>query len=467
MKNNNSINSISRRTFLKSAGAFPILKYTPLLCSGLLGSTIATSASAADCNQQQSLVCVFLLGGADSFNFVVPGISGSSAYNDYATTRGSMAVAGENLLTSSDASQGTFGFNNRLPGLHDLYQNERLAVISNVGNLIRPTSKADFNASTSLPQSLFAHDAQQKLWQTGSGSLADSFGWGGSIAQRITECNSSSNVATSISAAGSNNWLNNLQENYITLNPNANIEQMVGLRDSSSTKATLEALLNASKAEQEAPFKQQVAHAITRANDTANSLSDAISDHPVDDFNPNGGLQQQLHLVARMISAREQLNMGKQVFFVGLGGWDTHSNQNERLVPLMTELNTALTSFQAAIDGMGKADSVTTFTASDFGRTLTSNGDGTDHGWGGHSLVMGGAVKGGQVYGSFPSFASVSNPDDAGDDENFAGRIIPTTSVAQYGATLADWMGVTPTEQETMLPNLANFNQKNLGFMKS
>ena len=457
MKNSKSI---SRRSFLKQAGVLPFLKYAPLLSGSLLAST---SALAADCTTQQSLVCVFLLGGADSFNFVVPG---GNAYNDYANTRGAMAVASEDLLPITDAVQGAFGFNSRLPGLHELYQNERLAIISNVGNLIRPTTKADYNASTQLPQSLFAHDAQQKLWQTGSGNLADAFGWGGSIAQQIAECNSGSNVATSISAGGSNDWLNNLQQNYISLNPNANIAQMVGLNPSSSTRETLQALLNESKAEQGSPFKQQVANAITRADETANSLSVAISEHPVDDFIPTGRLQQQLHLVARMISAREQLNMGKQVFFVGLGGWDTHSNQNVRMIPLLDELNTALTNFQASIDAMGKANSVTTFTASDFGRTLTSNGDGTDHGWGGHSLVMGGAVQGGQIYGSFPSFVSQNNPDDAGDENNFAGRIIPTTSVAQFGATLADWMGGSAAEQEIMLPNLANFSVKNLGFMR-
>lgn len=449
----------SRRTFLKGVGAVPFLKYTPLLSSPLLASSIA---NAADCGQTQSLVCVFLLGGADSFNFVVPG---GNAYNDYASTRGSLAVASQDLLSANDAEQGAFGFNNRLPGLHSLYADNRLAVISNVGNLIRPTTKADFNASTSLPQSLFAHDAQQKLWQTGSGNLADAFGWGGSIAQGISACNTSSQAASSISVAGSNIWLNNIQENYVSLNPNANIERMQGLSASSSTQATLEALLSASKTEQGSPFKQQVAHAISRANDTANNLSEAVADHPVADFSPSGRLEQQLHLVARLISAREQLNMGKQVFFVGLGGWDTHSNQNERMVPLLTELNSALSNFQASIDNMNKANSVTTFTASDFGRTLTSNGDGTDHGWGGHSFVMGGAVKGGKIYGEFPNFASQNNPDDAGDNDNFAGRIIPKTSVTQFGATLANWMGLTAAEQQLILPNLTNFNLKNLGFM--
>ncbi len=464
MKNNN----ISRRAFLKHAGASVLtannLKYTPLVSGTFLGSSLVSSVSAAECDLPQSLVCVFLLGGADSFNFIVPT---DDRYNQYATTRGAMAVARSNLLASTDAVQGEFGFNNRLPGLHDLYENNRLAIVSNVGNLIRPTTKADFNRATALPQSLFAHDAQQKLWQTGSGNLSDAFGWGGSIAEHIANCNNRSNIATSISINGSNSWLNNLQQNYIQLNANANIQRMTGYRASSRTQATLEALVAASKAEQAAPFKQQLAHAITRANDTANNLFEAIHDHPLSSFSPTGDLQRQLHLVARMISAREQLNMGKQIFFVGFGGWDTHSNQNVRMIPLMTQLNSALSNFQAAIDDMGKADSVTTFTASDFGRTLTTNGDGTDHGWGGHSLVMGNRVQGGQIYGALPSFASQNNPDDAGDDENFAGRIIPTSSVAQFGATLADWMGVSAAEQQAMLPNLANFNQKNLGFMKT
>lgn len=454
----NKINQ-SRRSFLKSASAIPFLKYSPLLAAA---GAISGSAQAA--TNPKSLVCVFLLGGADTFSFVVPG---GSHYNDYLATRGSLAVQSDQLLSSTDAAYGSFGFNNLLPGLHDLYENDKLAVINNVGNLIRPTSQADFLASNSLPQSLFAHDAQQKLWQTGSGNLADSLGWGGSIAQQIAVNNDESSVATSISVAGSNTWLSNLQESYINLNPNASIKRMRGNLSSNSTSTVLETLLNQSKNKTGSQFEQQMAEGIFRADSTINGLADALTDHPVSDMSSVGDLQSQLHLVARMISAREQLNMGRQVFFVGLGGWDTHSNQNVRLTPLLTELNEALTSFQTTIDSMGKTDSVTTFTASDFGRTLTSNGDGTDHGWGGHAFVMGGGVNGGKIYGDFPSFKSSNNLDDAGDDNNFAGRIIPKIAVAQYGATLAGWMGVSDTERDAMLPNLANFSEKDLGFMKS
>lgn len=432
----------------------PFLKYSPLLSS---------SAAFANSNDQKSLVCVFLLGGADSFNFVVPG---GIKYDEYLATRGSLAVPRDQLLASVDNAQGPFGFNSLLPGLHNLYENNQLAIISNVGNLIKPTSQQDFAASTALPQSLFAHDAQQKLWQTGSGNLAQSLGWGGSIAAQIANCNALSNISTSISIAGSNTWLTNLQESYINLSPNAPIAQMRGHNPASNIQQTLETLLIDAKENADSPFGQQMAHGITRAKRTADNLAGAINNHPVSNMPTSNRLGRQLHLVARMISAREQLNMGRQVFFVGIDGWDTHTNQNVRLVPLLTELNAALSDFQSAINAMGKTDSVTTFTASDFGRTLTSNGDGTDHGWGGHAFIMGGSVKGGQIYGDLPSFTSTNNPDDAGgSNNNFAGRIIPKISVAQYGATLASWMGVTDFERDIMLPNLSNFAEKNLGFM--
>ncbi len=376
-----------------------------------------------------------------------------------------MAVSDNNLLTANDTLAGEIGFNNMLPGLHELYQSDQLAMVSNVGNLVQPTSKAQYAASQALPQDLFAHNSQQKLWPTGSGDLAVSVGWGGSIAEHIADCNNTSNISTAISVAGSNPWLSNLQESYVSLSPNADIQRLRGYADNSSTVSTLEQILANTAANSSSPFEKEMAVTIERSRETANNLYAALQDHTVDDMSPNSGLELQLHLVARLISAREQLGMGKQIFFVGLGGWDTHSGQNQRMVPLLSELDTALSSFQAAISNMNKANSVTTFTASDFGRTLTTNGDGTDHGWGGHALVMGGAVRGGKVYGSFPSFASIDNPDDAGDDENFAGRIIPKISVAQYSATLANWMGVSSAQQHAMLPNLKNFSIKNLGFM--
>ena len=185
-------------------------------------------------------------------------------------------------------------------------------------------------------------------------------------------------------------------------------------------------------------------------------------------FDPRNKLAAQLHYVAQLISAREELGMQQQVFFVRMGGWDTHSDQAARLPGLLSELNDAIGAFQDTIDGMRKSETVTSFTSSDFGRTLTSNGDGTDHGWGGHAFVFGGAVSGGQVFGDLPNYGSTNNPDDAGDrDGQFAGRMIPTTSVAQYGATIARWMDVPESEMTTLFPDLNNFAVQDLGFMRT
>ena len=179
--------------------------------------------------------------------------------------------------------------------------------------------------------------------------------------------------------------------------------------------------------------------------------------------NPANRLETQLHLVARLIAARESLGLSRQMFFVRMGGWDTHSNQNERFPVLLNELEGALAPFTRALDALGLGDSVTTFTASDFGRTLTSNGNGTDHGWGGHAFAFGGAVQGGNLYGSMPDFSMNNNPDEASDGNGFAGRLIPTLSVNQYGATLARWMGVEDAALDGVFPGLANFAQRDLG----
>lgn len=458
----NNSKKLSRRSFIQHASALPFMKYASAVTgSALLGS----HASAADCiaGQPKSLVCIFLLGGADSFNFVIPG---GNQYDQYAATRRELAIPSGQLLSANDTQRGEFSFNRELPNLHSLYGNNKLSVVANVGTLTRPTTASDFTTSTALPQSLFAHNAQQKLWQTGSGNLADAFGWGGSIAQQLANCNRAAAVDSAISVNGSNTWLNNRQNNYVTLSANATVDLMQGHVSSSRTRGVLETLL-AQEQTQGSPIESAVASGISRAVTTTEGLRGALAANPLIDFSPQGRFEQQLHLVARLISAREQLNMGRQVFFVGLGGWDTHSNQLERFSPLLGELDSGLGKFQAAIEDLNKSNSVTTFTASDFGRSLTSNGDGTDHGWGGHAFVLGGAVDGGKLVGEFPSFANVDNPDDAGNRNQFAGRIIPKISVSQYGATLGSWMGLSDTELDLVMPNLSNFGTKNLGFMKS
>lgn len=458
----------SRRRLLKSVAALP------LMGSGITMTAAPRIAQAATCSPK-SLVCIFLAGGADSFNIFVPG---GSAYNEYRTTRNELAVDGDDLISVNDAAQGSFGFNQATDSLARLYQEGRLAVVSNTGPLIRPTSKSDYLNATSLPQSLFAHNTQQKLWQTGAGQVtgSSSFGWGGAICDHAALCNGNIAVAPGFSTAGSNDWQNAANSDYISLNAALTVEQMLGHANVSdwippvrqdrmrNVYATMAQLGSNSSSR----FQQELSGTFSRATVATDALHNALRNNPLPQMTYNGKnkLATQLHMVARLIASRNDLQQQQQVFFVLMGGWDTHSNQLERLPSLYADLNEAVNAFQNTIDGLGLADSVTSFTASDFGRTLTSNGNGTDHGWGGHNFVFGNAVSGGRIYGQMPSYAKTDNPDDAGNnDASFAGRIIPTTSVHQYGATLSTWMGMDEEDMVSIFPDLANFTTRNLGFM--
>jgi len=355
-----------------------------------------------------------------------------------------------------------------------------LKTCSNVGPLLGPTVQADVSNLALLPESLYAHNTQQKLWQNAAGSIsgAGAFGWGGSIGVQLAECNPTAQVPGLMSAAGANTWQTSKDGNYIALSPNADIQRMFGLDPSVATwipeasrlatSSRLQKMLELANTQDQSLLLKEAGSVLSRSKSVAQQLEQTFEDFTQMDWQPDrtNALERQLHLVARLIEARESLGMERQLFFVRMGGWDTHNNQNERLPLLMGELNSAVGNFNTAMSAMNLNDSVTTFTATDFGRTLTSNGNGTDHGWGGHNFVFGGAVQGGQVIGAMPSYAQVGNPDDAIDDRgNFAGRIIPTQSVGQYGATLARWMGVPEEALTSMFPDLSKFAVQDLSFM--
>lgn len=473
----------SRRHFLKRTIALPAA-YTASRVGGVsmasmaLGAAAPGFASAAECGDSKSLVCLFLAGGADSFNMFVP--VDNNSYSEYRTTRNDLAVAEEDLLEVSDSAQGAFGFHALLPAFQQMYSEGDLAVLSNVGPLLGPTVQADVGNLALLPESLFAHNTQQKLWQNAAGSISGSgaFGWGGAMGVQLAECNAAAKVPGVMSATGANTWQTSKDGSYIALSPNADIERMYGFdpgiatwipeASRQATSMRLQQLLDRASAQGQPLLVREAAETLSRSKDVSQQLEETFENFTQMDWQPDAAnkLERQLHLVTRLIEARESLNMERQIFFVRMGGWDTHSNQNERLPLLMTELNSAVSSFRNALSILNLNDSVTTFTASDFGRTLTSNGNGTDHGWGGHNFVFGGAVSGGRVVGDLPSYAKQGNPDDAVDSNGeFAGRIIPTQSVGQYGATLARWMGVPEQSLPAMFPDLAQFQKQDLGFM--
>ncbi len=478
----------SRRQFLRKSLALPAA-YTAsrvggvsmlnMAAAGLTGGLASNAAMAADCSGgAKSMVCLFLFGGADSFNMFVP--IGNSEYDEYRTTRNDLAVAETDLLEVNDAQQGGFGFHRLLDSFQSMYSAGDLAVVSNVGPLLGPTAQADVGNLARLPESLFAHNTQQKLWQNAAGSISGSgaFGWGGAMGVQLAPCNASASVPAMMSSSGANTWQTSRDGNYIALSPNADIQRMYGydpgiatwIPEASrlATSNRLQQLLELAAAEGQPSLLKEAAGILQSSKNVSQQLEETFDNFTQLDWQPDfsNKLERQLHLVTRLIEARESLGMDRQLFFVSMGGWDTHSNQNERLPLLMNELNRAVGNFRSALTALNINDSVTTFTASDFGRTLTSNGNGTDHGWGGHNFVFGGAVSGGQVYGTMPSYAKVGNPDDAVDaNGEFAGRIIPRQSVGQYGATLARWMGVEEAAMGGIFPDLAQFTTKDIGFM--
>ncbi len=447
------------------------------LTSLAAGTSIAAEPSAA---QPRSLVCLFLAGGADSFNMVVPS---DARYQDYRESRSDLAID-ESLL---DDVGGGLALHRALPTFSRLYKARQLAVVANLGPLSRPTTQQDYRDRRNLPESLFAHNTQQKLWQTAADRVSGSsgYGWGGSLAERIAHLNAGASIGGAFSMAGSNAWQSSRGTRSTTLNPNIAIQRLYGFNsdiatwikeDSRLPVATrLESLFREAEV-QDSLMAREAADAVEASLSSTEALYDALeqTDAPgaasvLGDWkaNPANRLETQLHLVARLIAAREALGQSRQLFFVRMGGWDTHSNQNERFPVLLSQLESALAPFTQALETLGVEQDVTTFTASDFGRTLSSNGNGTDHGWGGHAFVFGGAVDGGQLYGELPSFSATNNPDDADDGRGFAGRLIPALSVNQYGATLSRWMGVDDAALDEVFPGLANFNTRDLGFFKT
>ncbi len=426
-----------------------------------LGALQRVQAMNSQFDDYKSLVCIFLFGGNDSFNMLVP--RSGAAYNEYATARQSLAVAKDRLLgiSPSSSASGEFGFHPSMPQVRSLFAQGRLAVVGNVGALVAPLDVQQYrNNSVPLPPRLFSHSDQQRFWQTLQGQNSRTSGWAGRMADLLGE---EGRLPMNISLAGKN-----LMQTGFDTSPYATgrrgTSQLVGLRANSRGargRARYEAFSAMLEAGDDMPlFAQEYAAVQQRAMNLNGQVKTVIAGAAEIDAPPaENELATALARVAQLISAAETLGQQRQMFFVALGGWDTHSDQLGRHPALLSQLSQALGYFSEITDALGVADRVTTFTASDFGRTLTTNGDGSDHGWGSIQLVMGDAVRGGDIYGEMPSLA-IGGPLDVG-----RGRILPTTAVDQYVATLAHWFGLTQDELLDVLPNLDNFSRSDLGFM--
>jgi uncharacterized protein (DUF1501 family) len=450
--------AFNRRDFLRTSGAAAVFAATP----GLAYSQVVGGSGSFD--DYRALVCVFMFGGNDSYNMLVP--RSDAEYNAYANSRQNLAIAQQDLLPITPPGQGAmeFGLHPSMGGIQSIFEAGNAALVTNVGPLVEPTTKADFiNGSVTLPPQLFSHNDQQDQWTSLRGAVPSKTGWAGRMADLIRTNVTEQQMATNASLFGTNLMQSAdetvayvmgqggpLQFNGFSLDPDSILFQQ---RD---------AFLRVVNAEYGSVYERGFADVQRRAIEAADTVSAAIdSAPPINAVFPQSQLGNQLQTVARLIAVRDQLQMKRQIFFVATGGFDSHDDQNQNQPGLLGGISEAISAFHAATVELGIDDGVTTFTQSDFARTLTSNGDGTDHAWGGNQLLVGGAVAGRQLYGNFPVL-EIGGSEDVG-----GGRMIPSTSADQYAATLAKWFGIPDVDLGIVAPNLLNFAQRDLGFMIS
>lgn len=420
----------------------------------------ATAAPATVTPGYRALVCIFLFGGNDGFNLMVPMDNGR--YQPYAAARGDLAVPLANLLPLNVDSPApvSVGLNPGVPGIRDLFHAGRLSLISDIGTLVAPTDRMSLmNGLVALPPQLFSHNDQQEEWMRGSANNSDAEGWGGRVADLLNGVHNSGSVPMNISLFGSNL----LQVGRLVSPYDLTIDGVVPLLGfnsflprSAARRQAFNSLysLAAPAAGSGHPhlMVREIARRQRQARELETVVTSTLAQAPTFAPLPGGNmLAAQLRVIARMIAVSQQLGLGRQIFFAGLGGFDTHAAQATDHPPLLSALSGALTWFDTALGELNARSNVTTFTASDFGRTLTRNQTGTDHGWSNHHLVMGGAIQGRRILGTLPDFQPGSQR-DAGE-----GRIIPTTASDQMHAPLATWLGVPPADLAAVFPNLDNF----------
>lgn len=459
----NPLKSASRREFLRSAATLSAAGAAAPFALNLAGIGAAAAQSATD---YKALVCVFLTGANDHNNTVIP--YDTASYNTYLAARPLLArsVADLQVLTPSVALTGTnagrqFSLPKELAPLKTLWDASKLAILANVGPLIVPTTKIQYEAgSVALPPKLFSHNDQQSVWQASAPEGA-TYGWGGRIGDLYAAQNTNS-IFTCSSVSGSAVFLagRTIGAYQVGVTGSVAITGLTGnLFGSSTAAASLKTIITSGGTHL---LSQDHAATTLRSIDADKILSAAlatVSDFTVPAELATSTLAGQLRIVSRMLAARNTLGQKRQIFFVTLGGFDTHDSQLTEQPALHTQLAAALSVFNANIESLGLSNQVTTFTASDFGRTLAANADGSDHGWGSHHFIMGSAVQGKRYYGTFP-IMGIGNSDEVG-----SGRLLPTTSVDQYAATLATWFGVSSTDMKLVLPNIGNFALSDLGFM--
>ena len=450
--------SSSRRSFLKHSLCASLGASS---AAAMLGNMVRTAAAvpAMQASDFKALVCVFLGGGNDGDNTLIP--YGQNEYSAYAAARTTIALPRTSLLpitpTTSDGR--AFALHPSITELQTLFGQKKLALVANVGPLVVPTTRTQFmQKSVPLPPQLYSHSDQLTHWQTSWPGQMPQTGWGGRLADAMNAYNLNPQIAMSISLNGANMFQvgRSVLPQIISSDGPINLfyyNEGWNYPGTNITKAILQQTGNNS-------FEQQYREKFKSAMANSERLSSALAQATkTNTAFPDNKLAKQLQMVAKLISVQNQLGLRRQVFYCFLDGFDTHGDQLATQSNLLRQVSQALDAFYKTTVELGVASNVTTFTTSDFGRTYKSNGKGSDHGWGNYQFVLGGAVKGGDIYGKVPVL-QINGPDDSGD-----GRWIPTIATEEYASNMASWFGVSASNLSTVFPNIGRFAQTNIGFM--
>ncbi len=409
----------------------------------------------------RALVCVFLFGGNDSNNTIIP--TDDANFSAYQSIRGSLALTTSELSPVTSVSGAPYGFHGKLVEVASLFSSKELAVVANTGPLVQPLTRAQYqNQQAGIPLNLFSHADQQLAWQTSIAQGHSPTGWAGRAADYIASQNlNSSSFPSFFSVAGNAIEGLGVSTQPVALAPGQSLT-LSGFNTSAASQARLGAVETLLKTESGVSLVQAANDTLSHSIGDASALAAALAKSTaLKTTFPTTSIGAQLKQVAQIIQVQSYLGMRRQIFFCSLGGFDTHAGELETHNNLYPQLSPALAAFYDATQELGMAQNVTTFTESDFSRTFQpTTTDGSDHAWGSHHMVLGGAVQGGQIYGKFPTF-ELAGPDDT----DTRGRWIPSTSIDQYGATLCSWFGIPATALATVFPNLANFPVTNLGFL--
>ena len=469
-----SLPPVSRRTFLRQFNCAAVS--SSAILNTLLNLKLANNAAADGLGggtDSKALVCLFFSGGIDSYQMLVPWEQ--SRYNSYATTRGAFGTDGglalnRNTLLRLNGTASDFALHPSMAGLHQMATGtgafagkQRLAAITNVGTLVQPITKSQYqawengsNAALPVPRALFSHSDQIEQWQTAvPQGMLELTGWAGRAADILNSAYNTNATSMSISLSGNNVFQVGNTTTQFVITPGGSLS----FENYSTPHQLKNAAFRSTLEQNYTNLLSQSFATLTKQSDDAQLLFQAQFDSATGDlgsaaslFPSNNYLATTLSAVLRSIKIRSALGLRRQTFFVNWGGWDMHGDLLTPQATQLAEVDAALTAFQLGLEQLGLANDVVTFTASDFGRTLRSNGRGTDHAWGGNAFVMGGPVDGGKIFGSYPDL-TLDGPDDVG----YGGRLLPSTSADVYFAEMLRWFGVPGSEMASVLPNIANF----------